>query len=333
MNLISRSVTTLAVTLAAAILLGACGGGGGSPAANAKDKPNSIEEALGMDEASMQEREAKVQEEVRRCMQAEGFEYVPMDPSQQHLVRIGPGGGNDDKEFRRSKGYGITTVLGEGFGGEPGGGRTDPNQKIREALSEADRKAYDRALFGAGAEGAGGPGGGIVVREDAGVQGSDVSAGEKVEGGCLQAANRKVGGDNFEKVGPELEELEERVRSDARMVKADAAWSRCMTGAGYDFERPEDIPAALFERMNKLFGAPESGSGFVSPPDPDSPELAQLQRDELAMAKADDECSQRTGRAAVAKKVRAEAERRFLEENPDFGSDKSAMGAPAGQKG
>ncbi|HVE46218.1 MAG TPA: hypothetical protein VNA57_05685 [Acidimicrobiales bacterium] len=324
MNLTPRSVAAaMSLTLATATFLGACGGGSGSSAAKAKAKPTSIEDALGMDEASMQAREAKVQEEVRRCMQAEGFDYVPMDPSQQHLVRIGPGGGNDDKEFRRTKGYGISTVLGEGFGGEGGAGRTDPNQKIREALSEEDRKAYDRALFGAGVEGAGGPGGGIIVREGPGVEGRDASPGGKVDGGCLQAANKKVGGDNFEKVGPELQELEERVRSDARMVKADAAWSRCMAGAGYDFERPEDIPPALFERMNKLAGAPESGSGFVSPPDPDSPELAELQRDELAMAKADDECSERTGRGAVAKKVRAEAERRFLEENPDFGSESS----------
>jgi hypothetical protein len=51
-----------------------------------------------------------------------------------------------------------------------------------------------------------------------------------------------------------------------------------------------------------------------------SPELASLQREELALAKADDACSESTGRRDTAKKVRAEAEKRFLDEHPDLGA-------------
>lgn len=320
MNPTRRSVTAV-LALAAAALLGACGGGS-SPSA-AKARPNSIEDALGFDEGSMQTREAKVQEEVRRCMQAEGFDYVPIDPSKQELVRVGPGFTNDDKEFRRTKGYGVSTLAGESPTNSSGND-SDPNQRVREALSEEDRKAYDRALFGVGAESGPGPGGGVIIRDDAPAGGhSGSEPGAKVDGGCFQAANEKVGGNDFEKVGPKLEELEERVRSDPRMVKVDAAWSTCMAGAGYDFERPDDIVPALFERMNSLIGGPSAGSGVFTPPDPDNPELVELQRDELAMAKADDGCATKTGRTAVAKKVRAEAERRFLDENPDFGSDRA----------
>ena len=306
-----------AVLAVAATTWGACGG---SDPASSNAAPKSIEEALGVDEASMEERQTKVQEEVRRCMQAQGFEYVPIDPSQLTVVRIGPGGGNDDEEFRRTKGYGITTVLGDGL--RPAGGEgSNPNQRIREALSEEERTAYDRALFGRSVHNAGGPGGGFVINEGgpspAGA--GEVAAGERAEGGCLQTAQEKVGGDSFERIGPQLQELEERVRSDPRLVKVDAAWSRCMAAAGYDFERPEDIPPALFERMNELM---RPDGDVPRPPDPDDPALAELQRDELAMARADDECSARTGRGAVAEEVRAEAERRFLEENPDFGADR-----------
>lgn len=317
----SSRFTAAALALVAATALGACGGGGSDSATKAK--PKSIDEALGTDESAMEARETKVQEEIRRCMQAQGFDYVPVDPSQLQVVRVGPGGGNDDKDFRRTKGYGITTMNGEGFSGDSGGG--DPNQKIRDALSEEDRKAYDRALFGEAEHGAGGPGGGLIVGEDPGVAPSDGPSGERADaGGCLQSANKKVGGDNFDRIGPELRELEERVNSDPRMVRADAAWSKCMAATGYEFEHPEEIPPALFERMNKLPGSSDPGSGAVRPPDPDSPEMAELQRDELAMARADDECSDSTKRGAVAKKVRAETERRFLQENPDFGADGSA---------
>ena len=309
-----RSSLTSAVLVGAMTLSAACGG----DRVSTDGRPRTLEEALGFDEASMQEREAKVQEQVRRCMKAQGFDYVPMDPSQQKLVRIGPGGGNDDRGFRRTKGYGVSTVLGVAAGEQ--GLASDPNERIRQSLSEEDRKAYDRALFGQAATG-GGPVGGIIIREEPGPAGGGADAGGQLEGGCFQSANRKVGGGNLERLGPKLEELEERINGDPRLVKADAAWSRCMAEAGHRYERPQDIVADLMARMAKLSGAASSGSGPVRPPDPDDPGLVDLQREELALAGADDECSDRTRRGEVARRVRAEAERRFLEDNPDFGQD------------
>ena len=51
----------------------------------------------------------------------------------------------------------------------------------------------------------------------------------------------------------------------------------------------------------------------------DEAELAKLQQEELSIARADDDCSEKSGRRATAKKVRAELEKQFLEDNPDLG--------------
>ena len=292
-----------------------------------------IRDALGLDENAMQEREAKVQEEVRKCMEAEGFDYVPMDASRMNVRMVGPGM-EDDAEFRRTKGYGITTTFGDRpeVAEEDRQAANDPNQAIREALSEEERKAYDKALFGRTAS-PDGDGGNFTVRVgSAGVVAGD-EAGEGLdlsEAGCFGKAQEAVGGDQrIERVGPKLQELQERIESDPRVVKANADWAECMSEAGFDFESPEDIPEYLFGKMSDLQkelggdGGPVGEDGGLRAINiealADSPELAALQAEELALAKADDGCAESTGRKDIAKKVRAEAEKRFLEENPDLG--------------
>jgi hypothetical protein len=317
-----------AAAAATAVLLGACGSGDAGAA-----QVTSIEDALGLDENAIQEREAKVQEEVRRCMEAEGFDYLPMDPSRLNVRVIGPGR-EDNAEFRRTKGYGITTTFGERPAVEENS--ADPNGEIREAMSEEERQAYDKALFGAAAAGEDG-GGSFSVRIGPGV-GSVEPAGEApdpAQMGCFGQAQEKVGSnDKLERLGPQLQELQERIASDPRMVRANAAWAACMSEAGFDFETPEDIPPFLFGKVQELQQAldggtsdPPGGQDELRAPDPEqmeallnSPELASLQREELALAKADDACSESTGRRDTAKKVRAEAEKRFLDEHPDLGA-------------
>ena len=337
-----RAQAAAAVAAMVAIgLLGACGDKPSEAAA-----PTSLQEALGMDENAMQEREAKVQEEVRTCMAAEGFEYIPMDPSRMNVRMIGPGM-EDDAEFRRTKGYGITTMFGEGAATAAiteGGGSDDPNQEIREALSDEDKEAYDKALFGRTATPEGESGtfsvqvgpGGVVTSDEDGEFGPS-------EAGCFGKAQEAVGADNdrLQRIGPKLQELQERIASDPRMVKANADWAECMAGAGFDFESPEKIPEYLFGKMSELQeelgGDGPSGPGGVGAVGgviiggpaggidieaiANSPELAALQREELSIAKADSGCAESTGRRDTAKKVRAEAEKRFLEENPTLGQD------------
>ena len=332
----TRSALTIAGSIAAIALLGACG----DPATKAR--ATSVRDALGLDENAIHEREAKVQEEVRTCMVDEGFEYVPVDPSQMNVHMIGPGS-DDNPHFRRTKGYGITTTIGDRPAFDEGS--SDPNQRIRAALSEADQKAYDTALFGKAAGNDDGGGFTVHIGPGVAVAGDEAAAPDLDQAGCFGRAQQKVGdgNDKLQRVGPELQEMQERIASDPRMVKADAAWSACMSKAGFEFGTPDDIPPYLFGKVRELQesqGGGQDGESAdtdagpggpaVGPPIADSPELALLQHEELALAKADDGCSEKTGRRATARKVRDEAERRFLEENPDLGNDTAATGAGKG---
>jgi hypothetical protein len=317
-------MTTRRLLLAGTALLtavaSACGGGDGGAAAV---KPATLQEALGMDAKSMQERERKVQDAVARCMRDEGFEYVPIDPSQLRMEIRGPGS-FDTSRFRRTRGYGISTGL---LDRPTEQDRNDnPNDKIKERLSEPERRAWERALWGEFAD-PDVPGGGVIIRGGPGAGGDGGDDGAGGGGGCFQKAQASVaGGPNPETLGPKLMELDERVRSDPRMVKANADWARCMADAGYSYESPEEIVEYLGRKLAELQGVdpPDDGgpgiqiSGPAAMADLDSEKLNALQHEELAIAKADDRCSIETKRRATATKVREEAEQRFLEENPDL---------------
>ena len=324
----ARAAGAVGCSLAVIALSGACG----EPASEAK--ATSLADVLGIDEATFEEREAKVQEEIRKCMQQQGFEYVPRDMTGMKVVRRAPGQ-DDNAEFRRTKGYGITTGFGEAQAVQDDAG-SDPNQAIREQLSDAEKEAYDRALFGAAAKHVGGSGEvsvrigpGVRMATRAGSEASDVE--EPQDTGCFGKAQEAVGqNDRIREIGPKLQELQQRIESDPRMVKANAAWSTCMADAGFDYEKPEDIVPYLFERLQELRGGAETTDGPVEigpggAPE-DSPELDALRAEELALARADDGCSESTGRRETAADVREEAERRFLEENPDLGADRSGEG-------
>jgi hypothetical protein len=299
-------------------LLAGCGGGSGGTATEAA----SFEEALGLDQASIQAREAKVQEKVRACMKAEGFDYIPLDPSNSNMQfrLMGPGAGNDDPEFRKKNGYGIATMAGGRRSSV--GAASDPNQAIREGLSDADREAYELALFGeANVSGAGDRGIRITRRAAGGGGGEGVSAPE--ERGCFGKAQAAVPGGPAE-LGDDLRDLFERIEADPRLIAANQEWAACMADAGYpDFDTPRAIVQHLVQQMNQLSGAPEPDEDgrtafVIGGADIDPEALAELKAEELELASLDDDCAKKTGRSKVEREVREEAQARFLEEHPDL---------------
>lgn len=336
--------------LAAVALLGA----GACGSSSTKAPATSLEAALGFDEKAFRAQEPKVQEEVRKCMKQEGFEYVAVDLSQANFAVNGPGG-QDDPDFRRTKGYGITTTFGDEAAGTAA--KADPNQKIREALGEADQKAYDTALYGA-AVSPDGEGSFIAGGRPVDAAAGAAAAPTPEDMGCFGRANAKVRdpGGKLQRLGPKLDQLQQRMTSDPRIVKADAAWAKCMKTAGFTFKTPDDIPSYLFEKLSKLEQADNGGApdGASKPPDPagsdagsggaasapppgpgivsvgrpvaDSPELAALQKEELSLAATDHTCATKTKRQATFDKVRAEVERQFLQDNPELGKTGSGNG-------
>lgn len=302
--------------------LGVVAGCGSDPSANSSSTEASFEEALGMDEASQQAREAEVQELVRTCMKAEGFEYIPMDPSASGMVVRNDGGDEGrDAESRATKGYGITT----GFLSRPRpaqGESDNPNQAIREAMSEADRKAYDTALMGpeAAEQMAEGGGGARRIVRRAGGDGGE--AGPPGDQGCFGKAQAEVPG-GPEELGAEMEEMRERALADPRLIEAERDWAACMAGAGYtDFEKPRDAEAYVMGKMDALMGATPEGDGVtrfaIGGDDIDQAALATLRDEEITIAVADGKCQDETGYAEVEDEIREEYQQRFLDEHPDL---------------
>lgn len=308
----TRSTRTLTLAAALCLLAAACGGGDdGGTNASALDLP---------DEQDFQAHERAVQDALRDCMADEGFEYVPIDPSSMHVQLAGPGD-RPPADFREKYGYGISTMIGE----EPPDGKVegddDPNAAIRDALSEEDLAAYNRALYG---DMASAMGDGSEVRIHIGPDGAVSGGGSEGEmvspedTGCFGTAQESVQGDGaFDpEVGRAFMEVEDRVRTDARMVEATAAWSSCMRDAGFDYESPRDIHEDIEQRLEALRG-PDDAEGN---PTGDEAGLARLQDEERATAKADDECWEEHLQD-VEEKVRAEYEQEVLGDHPELAGD------------
>ena len=52
-----------------------------------------------------------------------------------------------------------------------------------------------------------------------------------------------------------LDELDERIIQDQRMVKATEKWTACMLDKGYRYEEPDEIDSDLEERYKAIVGA------------------------------------------------------------------------------
>jgi hypothetical protein len=262
----------LVALLGAALALTACGG------SDKKSAPvkGDIEDQLGFDQDGILARQSKVEAAIRDCMKQQGFDYVPVDPIAQRSALFGSAR-LSDLDFAKQFGYGISTLWGKTSA------TADPNQRARAALGPADRQAYDRALGG----------------EDPGATfTSAVDTGDFTKlGGCTRKATDKVfgGAQVLTQLQGKLDQLEERIFSDQRMVRAVEKWSACMADAGYRYEEPEAIDTDMYKRAEAIVGqipgqfatGPAPG---VKPPPYDHAALASLQREEVAIAVADYNC-------------------------------------------
>jgi hypothetical protein len=303
-----------AAALSAALGLAACGsdegGSSSAPSSNAgststaKDPggqpAGTVEDQLGFDQAGLIARQSRVEAAVGECMKNEGFDYVPIDPLAQRAALLGSSRISDE-DFLKQFGYGISTLWGRGTA------QADPNQRIRATLPPADRRAYDRTLWG----------------ENRGASFTEAIENGHFDrlGGCtLKATERVFGGAQvLTQLQGKLDELDERILEDQRMVRAIESWSSCVADAGFRYEDPEEIDADLFRRMEKLVG-PLPGQFATGPPAGtpapayDRAKLRALQREEVAIARADAACEEKRI-APVESKVRPQYEALFRRQN------------------
>jgi hypothetical protein len=266
---VSRRLLFLALAAIAALALAGCG--------SEEKKPTEVvelEEKLGFSPEGILERQSRVENRIRECMQAQGFAYTPVDPFAQQQALTGKARLSEE-EFIEQFGYGISTLFGKATE------QADPNERIRRTLSATDRAAYDRALWG----------------DNRGATFADaVDSGHFGElGGCTKEASEAIfgGGSVLTALVAKLDELDGNILEDQRMVRAEEKWSACMARRGFRYADPGDIEGNIERRFTDIVGVGVR-PGATAPPDPgtsyDRVALAALQRDEVKVANADLAC-------------------------------------------
>ncbi|MEA2194006.1 MAG: hypothetical protein QOG42_440, partial [Solirubrobacteraceae bacterium] len=234
----SRRLAVPAVLLAVALGAG-CGGDSGGAGKTATGggagaqapAGGGVEEQLGFTRKGIAAAQAKVENSIAACMKAEGFDYVPSDPVAAQAALTGKPNMSDE-EFERTYGHGIATLYGKGTA------QSDPNARIRAQLGDADRRAYDRTLNG------GKPEQTFAFAVDNG----DFS---QLAGCTKQATDAAFGGTRLlTTLQRRLDELDESIVNDQRVVKAYARWRTCMRDAtGEEFEDSEAIEDDIRQRL------------------------------------------------------------------------------------
>jgi hypothetical protein len=285
------------------LLAAGCGGSDDDTASAGTQQAatgGSIEDQLGFTRRGIAAASGKVENSIAACMKAEGFDYVPVDPVAQQAALTGRANMSDE-EYEKQFGYGITTLYGRATP------QSDPNAKIRAQLGAADRSAYDRALSG------GKPEQTFVLAVDTG----DFSE----LGGCTkQATDRVFGGARLlQTVQRKLDELDDSIAADQRVVRAMEAWQGCVkTATGTEYEDDESIEDEITQRFEQV-------AGGVVPPGQVAPEgttvdtaaLRKLQQDELDLFNASSAC-ERKHVDPVERTVRAEKEAKFKSDNAEL---------------
>jgi len=298
-------MATVLAALTCGVLLAQCGDSG-SPNAGPVSQGGSIEDQLGFTQSGIQAAQAKVETEIAACMKAQGFEYTPVDPTAARAALTGKSNLSDE-EFQKQFGYGLATLYGRGTQ------QTDPNDKIRQSFTPADQLAYDKALSG------GNPQQTFYVAADTGDFGQ--------LGGCTkQATDSLFGGSQLlTTLQRRLDELDDSIVQDQRMVRAFEQWTTCVRQrTGETYEDSEAVEVDIVKRLAAVVGPLPEGefaAGAFATLTPDGPydaaALEKVRRLEVEFSNADVACEEKHI-VPVEDTVRAEKERVFRQANAEL---------------
>lgn len=309
----TNSIAAAIATLAAALALAACGESG-SKQDSPVSKGGSVEDQLGRTQSGIEAAQAKIETDIAACMRAQGFQYTPVDPVAARAALTGKSNLSDE-EFQSQFGYGIATLYGRGTP------QSDPNLRVRQALTAADLRAYDLALSG------GRP-------EQTFFRAADTGDFSQL-GGCTKEATDKLlgGTELLTTLQRKLDELDDSIVQDQRMVRAFEAWTTCARDkTGETYEDSEAVEIDVTKRLEAIVGtlpagepAPGAFANAVPAGAYDAAALDELRRLEVELSNADVSCEEEHI-VPVEDKVRAEKERVFRETNADLLSRVKPLG-------
>jgi hypothetical protein len=274
----------------------------------------------GPDDGAADQRE--YEELIRVCMVDLGFEYIPYEPQ----VYDPSTAALEQAEFREQYGYGVSTYIDQEMPSEEE--YVDPNQPYIDSLSPANQEAYNEALWG-------------DSFDEPYVEGDEPPE----PTGCAAEAGEEVWGDmtsqEDQSLYDDLDEMEQAIQADERLVAATEDWADCMAEAGFDYESQNAIYDDLNTQVSEIMGWDSGGGAAIARPvgkaasddqvpwvsdtavageeqqEYDHEALAELQAYELSVAEADDACREEH-LTDVEAEVREDHQADFLEQHPDL---------------
>jgi hypothetical protein len=254
--------------------------------------------------AEEQVKQREVEQQVATCMQAQGFEYVAVEPNDEARNRKERFRAMPPGDFAAQYGYGISTLDFD----EPAS--SNPNDAIVEAMTVPERSAYYQALYGS-----------LITIDANGRPVKPKEAGPAPPPGdesCIEKANVAVFGqkpdadtsasqDAFAGLQDEMNSLNDSIHSDPRMTVAMTAWTDCMEAKGHpgytSFDAGQD---EVRTRADTVIG-----DKTASEVDPAA--LSELRTFEISVATDEYQCS--IPYETVHDTVQTELENTFIEEH------------------
>ncbi|MBB5981993.1 hypothetical protein [Kribbella solani] len=264
-------------------------------------------------------KQRKVEDATVACMKNAGFEYIAVAPDSAKKGKFDDAFNLPPDKFAEQYGYGISTIDWSKAGPDDS---SDPNKKIRDALSPTAQKAYDKALNGDG----GGPAGTVKVE----VGGDGPSSKGQLDQGCRGKAaadiygkgeDREADFKKYENLFKDIQALSQRIDADPRVVDATKAWSDCLADAGQPgFKKLNEPQEKIRKELDTLTGNKPSGDGPMKVQGPpsfdkvDAAKLGDLRKEEIALATADQKCKASKYNEPY-KTVQYELEKEFVAQN------------------
>jgi hypothetical protein len=270
-------VKTITPLLAGGLLMvAACGGGSDENGGEQTQQPTSGggteigREEFGMTEEQLVTTIEETEAAIAACMDGAGFEYSPIDAVtfRAAMDSLASVPGLSDEEFVAQYGYGFTTLPPK----QEFRAGTD-NQAIFDDLTDQDKTAYERTLWGDSTANTF-----VFMLENEDFEGA---------GGCTKTAIEEAF--TAEQLSPNFNNpFDVLVEQDSRYIDAVKKWSDCMRESGYDYESPEDAEDELIERYDDL----TKGADPATLEGSDLDALTELQGEERAIAAADLACAE-----------------------------------------
>ncbi len=354
----TRGRAFLVAPVAVLALLTSCGGGNdtdaGGDGGGDEAVSSPLAEYFGQDygsdpeqaQAQVVEEERARQEAIAACMKTEGFEYIPQDPSQYIQFESPDGVEYGSDEWTAKYGFGISTqrfpqsALGPDLIGydesQMGLGVDDPNMKIRDALSPEEQAAYDEALYGDMSAFEIDP----TLSEEEQTKAMEDMQYEPggCEGEAMNAADnpsQKV----YTEFSDEMDAMYERIQADPRIVEAEQKVKDCVAGKGLEYPGQEEVYTMFEDRLTEIDaqvtypGADLTEDDFAAMseeeltalssqppviPDEAKAKLAEVQAEEIALAKAVNECDGSfEDQGKLYSEVSAQYEQEFIDAHAD----------------